>query len=166
MAEKLVFVTVGTTRFDALIEAVCSQDCIRALKKKGYNRVRVQVGRGEARPSFDRLDGVEIEWYDFKPSLERDILNAALVIGHAGAGTCMEVLEANKPMIVVINETLADNHQFELAERLFADGHLLYTTTSKLTEVVSNMDISNLAPYQSGNPSLFSSFLDKALGFE
>eukprot|EP00039_Didymoeca_costata_P011117 m.153292 g.153292 ORF g.153292 m.153292 type:complete len:58 (-) comp15064_c0_seq8:2222-2395(-) len=49
MAEKLVFVTVGTTRFDALIEAVCSQDCIRALKKKGYNRVRVQVNESNGK---------------------------------------------------------------------------------------------------------------------
>lgn len=43
-----------------------------------------------------------------------------------GAGSCLETLEKGKPLIVVINEKLMNNHQLELAKRLHRGGHLLY----------------------------------------
>ena len=46
----------------------------------------------------------------------------------AGAGCIMEALSLRKPLVVVINELLMDNHQTELARRLNSDGHLVYTT--------------------------------------
>lgn len=45
-----------------------------------------------------------------------------------GAGSCLEVLGAGKPLLVVVNDKLMDNHQLELAKKLQADGHLLYCT--------------------------------------
>ena len=36
------------------------------------------------------VSGLDIEQYDFKPSLKDNIMSADLVIAHAGAGTCLE----------------------------------------------------------------------------
>jgi len=38
------------------------------------------------------------------------------------------VLAAAKPLVVVVNEKLMNNHQFELAKQFYNDGHLLYCT--------------------------------------
>ena len=45
-----------------------------------------------------------------------------------GAGSVLETLQAGRPLIVVINELLMDNHQMELASQLAEDGHLFYAT--------------------------------------
>lgn len=46
-------------------------------------------------------------------------------VSPVGAGSCLETLEEGKPLIVVINEKLMDNHQLELAKQLHRDGHVL-----------------------------------------
>ena len=45
-----------------------------------------------------------------------------------GAGCIVESLSLGKPLVVVINDELMNNHQTELARQLSDGGHLLYTT--------------------------------------
>jgi len=52
-APNPVFVTVGTTSFDALIAATTTPEFANALEKLGFDELRLQVGRGAA-PLFDR----------------------------------------------------------------------------------------------------------------
>lgn len=40
----------------------------------------------------------------------------------------METLGAGRPLLVVVNDKLMDNHQLELARQLHMDSHLLYCT--------------------------------------
>ena len=74
--------------------------------------------------SYDTRYGclLTVHWNGFTVKLFRFLL---LWIG---AGTCLEVLEAGRPLIVVVNEKLMNNHQFELAKQLYANNHLLYCT--------------------------------------
>ena len=44
---RSVFVTVGTTQFDQLIQTVASHDVLQKLKSLGYSKVVFQTGRGQ-----------------------------------------------------------------------------------------------------------------------
>jgi beta-1,4-N-acetylglucosaminyltransferase len=48
---RTVFVTVGTTCFDALVKAVDSPQVKEALLEKGYTDLIIQMGRGTYVPS-------------------------------------------------------------------------------------------------------------------
>ncbi|XP_041459067.1 UDP-N-acetylglucosamine transferase subunit ALG13 homolog isoform X2 [Lytechinus variegatus] len=159
-----VFVTVGTTSFDALIDEISSERTLQVLKCLGYVKVILQIGRGKIEPQQIKNKDFCLEVYRYKDSIAEDIQNADLVISHAGAGSCLETLGAKKPLLVVINELLMGNHQLELADQLYKDKHLFYTTPSKLACDLESMDFSLLKPFPPGDPSKFSSFLDKALG--
>lgn len=88
--KKCLLVTVGTTRFDALIEAIISEHVSKVLMDAGYSEWRVQYGALDDRIK-DRLeflmrdsDGPRLTAFSYRPSLEQDIEWADLVIGHAG----------------------------------------------------------------------------------
>ena len=57
-----------------------------------------------------------------------DLKYNLIVTFSLGAGSVLESLQAGRPLIVVINELLMDNHQMELASQLAEDGHLCYAT--------------------------------------
>eukprot|EP00051_Salpingoeca_urceolata_P027162 m.480257 g.480257 ORF g.480257 m.480257 type:complete len:175 (+) comp21752_c0_seq1:70-594(+) len=162
--QRWVFVTVGTTSFDQLIDLVNTRELQQVLRARGFVGIKVQLGRGKARPS-SHLSGFWVEWYDFKPSLAQDMGDASLVISHAGAGTVLECLEIQTPLLVVINETLMGNHQLELAEQMHKDGFLLYASCATLVSVVSTADVGSLSKYTAADPSTFANFLDSALGY-
>ncbi|XP_070769691.1 UDP-N-acetylglucosamine transferase subunit ALG13 isoform X2 [Enoplosus armatus] len=163
---KTVFVTIGTTSFDELIESITCPESVQALKARGYERLVLQVGRGSLLPDADSCPHVRLEAFRFKDSIAEDIKQADLVVSHAGegAGSCLEALGAGKPLLVVVNDKLMDNHQLELAQQLHMDSHLLYCTCSTLTETLRTMDLSVLRPFLPGQPKHFANFLDKALG--
>lgn len=165
MNEKSVFVTVGTTQFDKLISTVTSPEICKKLKSRGYGKLTLQIGKGEVVPSSSKINGLTIEHYRYKTSIIEDIQNASLVISHAGAGSCLETLGAGKPLLVVINEDLMDNHQLELAYKLFKDQHIYYCNCSSLEETVDSMDLEKLKPFMQGQPQKFACFMDKIMGF-
>lgn len=157
---KKIFITVGTTRFDLLCETITTSPVITALKKIGCEEVNFQIGNSDFDPGDFMKEGVKIHTYRFKDSIQDDIRSADLVISHAGAGSCLEALEASKPLLVVVNEDLMDNHQLELAEQLQVDGHLYYCTCDTLENTLDVVDFSILTPFPKPDASLFVKYLD------
>ncbi|KIK59811.1 glycosyltransferase family 1 protein [Collybiopsis luxurians FD-317 M1] len=169
----LAFITVGSTRFDALVQTVFSSTVLSSLSNKGYARLVVQCGNSEF-PYKDRVavdglhlnkDGVQIECWKFKPSLQTEYAKADLVISHAGSGTIVDVLRMDKPLIVIPNPTLLDNHQQELAEALGELGHLKVATIETLSQTILDLDSSSLVKFPPFDGSRFRDLIDKEMGF-
>uniref|UniRef100_A0A8C5SB68 UDP-N-acetylglucosamine transferase subunit ALG13 n=1 Tax=Laticauda laticaudata TaxID=8630 RepID=A0A8C5SB68_LATLA len=144
-----IFVTVGTTSFDDLIAAMMTPEATQALQDLGK----------ECPDSFS-IAIFTLEVFRFKSSLSEDVKKADLIISHAGAGSYLEVLETGKPLLVLINDKLMDNHQLELARQLHKDGHLFYCTSRILVEMLKSMD---LTPFLPGQPEKFATFLDSVI---
>ena len=169
---RSIFVTVGTTQFDALVERVCCQAALELLASRGVGRLVVQHGRSPPPLPFAPLPehpSFSLECYPFKPSLRDDLQAADLVVSHAGAGSIMEVLELGKPLLVVVNDSLMDNHQAELAGALSKRSHLVATTPSLLLDCLRiqllphSALLSSLVPLPPVDPSLFPRLLSQAL---
>jgi beta-1,4-N-acetylglucosaminyltransferase len=141
--EKNIFVTVGTTLFASLIDVMTQECTIERLIENGYTHLIVQYGQG-TKPSLDSIvinsnnKKLYVELYDFKPSLYDDMVQADVIVCHAGAGTLIEALRISqqqqqqsssiskngkkknttKKVVTVVNTKLMDNHQTELAYAL------------------------------------------------
>lgn len=179
---KTIFVTVGTTRFDKLVISATSKVALDWMVQQGFTTLTIQYGRG-VEPQIDRnkygdgtsppsssssISPLAIQVYDFRPSLEEDMMKADLVLSHAGAGTVMEALRMKKKLVVVINTLLMDNHQTELAGAMASRGHLIMVEEpEKLDhpETWSSFQDFLPKPHQDGDDYDFPRLLDSFLGY-
>eukprot|EP00397_Hematodinium_sp_SG-2012_P052992 GEMP01063002.1.p1 GENE.GEMP01063002.1~~GEMP01063002.1.p1 ORF type:complete len:164 (+),score=39.83 GEMP01063002.1:194-685(+) len=158
----LVFSTVGTTEFDPLITAVGSPECQKALKDRGFSRLRVQKGRGSGSPPVPA--SLSVACYDFKPSLKDDMKEADLIISHAGAGSVMESLRMKKALIIVVNRELMDNHQVELAEEMERNKFALLAYPETLVDTIKKADLSSLREYPQPDLTPFHRLIEETMG--
>lgn len=162
-----VLITVGTTQFAELIDAINTPQTARVLLDQlGCTHLTVQFGAGKQPNLAPHYNDILTESYAYKSSILGDVYAADLVISHAGAGSITETLRARKPMVVVVNELLQDNHQSELAERMFADGHVLYCVPRTLADTLASLCSQQLRVYANGNAKLFAQQIDQLMGFE
>jgi beta-1,4-N-acetylglucosaminyltransferase len=170
----VVFVTVGTTKFDALIEAVDDPALADVLVSKGYSRLVVQVGAGAYVPckllpkgtkSGRLANGLSVEYFNFAPSLADHMTTADLIISHAGSGSLFEGLRMRKVMVAVPNSALMANHQAELANHLSAMRVLVSATPETLVSVLGSLDPKALVPFEEGNPRELVKAIDGLMGF-
>ncbi len=75
---------------------------------------------------------------------------ASLIISHAGAGCILEALSLRKPLVVVVNEGLMDNHQAQLAHELEREGHVLCATPDSLEAVLARVPGHTWRPFARG----------------
>lgn len=164
-----LFVTVGSTRFDKLINEILSENSVEHMTSLGFNRLVLQVGKSEYDPKhvaslMDKYN-INIEAYDYKSSIHDDIQAADVVVGHAGAGTCLEVLRLNRRLVIVANDELMDNHQNELAEQLAKENFVVHTTVDQVgTSLKSIYDNeAKLCKFPVKDPSKFEEIFNDAL---
>lgn len=132
-----VFVTVGTTSFDKLIQEINAKKFHQALSNLGYRKIFIQYGSGTIEPTY--LDTpLEVVAFRYRMKLESIFSISTLVISHGGAGTCMEALSppGRRKLIIVINEDLMNNHQEELASALYEGRHAFVSRASDLYEFI------------------------------
>lgn len=110
----MIFVTVGTTDFDALVAAM------DALAPSLGEPVVMQVGRGAARPVN------AAEWFAFASSLAPYLATASIVVSHGGLGTVVEVLRGGGRLVGVSNPERYDRHQDDLLGAFERAGHLVW----------------------------------------
>lgn len=126
----------------------------------------MQIGNTNFQPDCSSRCGFHhISSFDLRPSLNDFMKSADLIISHAGAGSCLEALELLKPLIVVTNDLLMNNHQLELAEQLYKDGHLYFCNCKSLLELILSMDLSILKPFIGDKSSKIANLIDEIMGF-
>ncbi|KAF6136461.1 hypothetical protein GIB67_035020 [Kingdonia uniflora] len=81
------------------------------------------------------------------------------------SGSIFETVRLGKPLIVVVNEDLMDNHQSELAEELAERKHLLCARPQTLYQTISDMNLDSLTPYPPADAQPAAKLINKFLGF-
>jgi beta-1,4-N-acetylglucosaminyltransferase len=119
----MIFVTVGMhpEGFERLVRAADE------MATQTAEPVIIQRGATQYTPASAR-------YFDFvdEADLKKQLLDARIVISHSGAGSILNVLQANKPLVVVPRLTcfreVCDDHQLELAQALAQQGRAVVVT--------------------------------------
>ncbi|KAK3990865.1 glycosyltransferase family 28 C-terminal domain-containing protein [Cladorrhinum sp. PSN332] len=168
---RCCFVTVGSiASFRPLLTEVISKDFLACLSQHGYDALHVQCGPDyewfkEEVSKLDKSDlyGINISSFDYTKKMmdymircrgQDKVQPAGCVIAHAGAGTILEALRVDAPLIAVANPTLMDNHQLELAEtveeqRWAVHGKIgnLKSAVEQISRIVVQGMLDSLPPY-------------------
>ncbi|KAI3753445.1 hypothetical protein L2E82_25497 [Cichorium intybus] len=166
-SKRIVFVTVGTTSFDSLVKTVDTDQVKEELLKKGYTHLVIQMGRGSYIPkkSSGEDGSLVVDYFTFSSTIADYLKSASLVISHAGSGSIFETLRLEKPLIVVVNEDLMDNHQSELAEELAERKHLFCAHPQTLYQVIQSLELESVILYQPGDATPVAKLINRYLGF-
>ena len=78
------------------------------------------------------MQRIEFQYFRFKANLDQEMDDADLIISHCGAGSILEAVSPKKALMVIINESLQDNHQNELSRAIVAGGYAISATPKEL----------------------------------
>ncbi|SCU78644.1 LAME_0A05204g1_1 [Lachancea meyersii CBS 8951] len=192
MGRTIVVTCGATVPFPKLVEAVLALEFLRTIQQRWqFDRLVVQYGK-EYRAVFEsqleRLDatastkrdkiskalGIELEAYgevanveicgfSFATNIQKLLrTHADLIVSHAGTGSILDALRLQKPLVVVANTGLMDNHQLQIAARFESRGHLVASrgpTTCEVLAAVAAVETCCLTPLDSGKSAQFSNLL-------
>ncbi|GEQ71258.1 hypothetical protein JCM33374_g4939 [Metschnikowia sp. JCM 33374] len=83
-----------------------------------------------------------LQVFGFSDDIASYISAADLVVSHAGTGSILDTLRLQKPLIVVTNDSLMDNHQAETADQFASEGYLARVSEPDLARGVLQQKIS------------------------
>ncbi|TGZ82940.1 hypothetical protein EX30DRAFT_297087, partial [Ascodesmis nigricans] len=135
---KPVFVTTGATSpFPALLNSCLTPIFLSTLTRHNFTHLILQTQpidttTNPLHPVLSTPDPsskLVIQHFALTESLVPWVQSAELVISHAGAGSILDALRYDRPLIVVPNPELMDGHQDELAGEL---GRLGYCVVGQL----------------------------------
>ncbi|GLS89025.1 hypothetical protein GCM10007916_00920 [Psychromonas marina] len=133
-----VFVTVGTTKFDAMIKAL---DELFAQKAFSHHEVLFQIADGVYVPKSNT-------YVTMLSTIEEAYREHDLVITHAGAGSIFRLLELRKKIIIIPNVDRIDTHQTDIAKYMGDNQHaLICDDLSALGENISQSSTFKYIPY-------------------
>lgn len=138
----MIFVTVGTARFDPLIAEM------DRLVGAGVIRdpVVAQIGRGFYEPK-------NIRYFRLLKSLQKAYEHAEIVVSAGGAGTTMECAKRGLPLVVVENTSLMEGHQAQLIGEMARRGHLIWCKdVMKIAECIEQARNKQFLPFVSDKP--------------
>ena len=144
----MVLVTVGTQKqqFNRIFELV---EKSKKLKKE---KIVAQVG-------YTKYSNKKMDIFDFIPldEMEKDILEADLIISHGGVGTIFSAIKKGKKVIAVprlekYGEHIND-HQIEICEELEKERYILYYKdgVDNLDDLIEKIMKIELKQYNSDN---------------
>ncbi|ODQ64290.1 hypothetical protein NADFUDRAFT_43296 [Nadsonia fulvescens var. elongata DSM 6958] len=180
---KTVFVTVGATvPFDEMIQLVLATRSRQLLHDQGFRHLVIQHGHRDEKKWSNIIQGVELDdtWTDLVKEFELDdtwtldsmayseditslINQADLVISHAGTGSILDALRLQKPLVVVVNSQLMDNHQLEVAHEFSQGGYLLYSLVDQVSFecVLAQVPKFRFQTLPEASPSIIPSIIDQ-----
>ena len=133
----MIFVTIGTTAFSALVKAVDN------LSPSLSEPIIVQIGRSGYEP-------LHCEYFRFAPSLTPYYERASLVIAHGGLGTVSELITGGYPLVAVEDPDQPDRHQRQILEVWEEAGHLIWCRDLRqLPQAIDQARSYPFAPYVS-----------------
>ncbi|KAI8970341.1 N-acetylglucosaminyldiphosphodolichol N-acetylglucosaminyltransferase Alg13 [Mycotypha africana] len=166
-----LFVTVGSTGFDELIRETTSPAFLDLAYEIGLKAIVYQYG--SSREAFNDniacYEGklIDIVGYDYKPSITEDMEKSDIVISHAGAGTILQALRLkHTKLIMVVNASLMNNHQLELAEAIESQRYAVLSEPRDLLKTLKHVNSMNFTPFNDAEPDIFASIVDQQMGFD
>lgn len=110
---------------------------------------------------YSYLNRLQIIGFSFTDHIDSVIDNSKIIISHAGTGSMLDTLRKNKPLIVVINDKLMDNHQVQIAKKFESMKYTIscYPSPTELIESLQRIKTVELKKFPQNYNNAFANLL-------
>lgn len=165
LAEKnyrTLILQIGKGSLPASLMALVSSNHSQESTRNKENTILQQLeNKEDAKFTYCSEHGnIALTVFRFRPSIQSEMRSADLIISHAGAGSALEALNLQKTLVTVINDSLMDQHQTELADKLAELRCSVACRPTELCRILVSDEIKDLSSYSTGKPQLLAQYLE------